>query len=71
MKDDNKEKGLSADEVYDRTTWRRIIYHHTCVSTPHKSGNKMKEKKNKYGPFLLKRLVTVKIMCKKSFSNVQ
>ena len=34
VKDDIKEKGLSADDVYDRAT-----------STPHKSGNKMKEKK--------------------------
>ena len=38
VKDDIKEKGLSADDVYDRATWRRS-------STPHKSGNKMKEKK--------------------------
>ena len=40
LKDDIKEKGLSADEVYDRATWRR-------TSTPHKSGNNMKEKKKK------------------------
>ena len=24
VKDDIKEKGLSADEVYDRATWRRV-----------------------------------------------
>ena len=24
VKDDSKEKGLSADEVYDRATWRRM-----------------------------------------------
>ena len=24
VKDDIKEKGLSADEVYDRATWRRM-----------------------------------------------
>ena len=24
VKDDMKEKGLSADEVYDRATWRRM-----------------------------------------------
>ena len=24
MRDDIKEKGLSADEVYDRATWRRV-----------------------------------------------
>ena len=42
VKDDIIEKGLSADDVYDRATWRRM-----STSTPHKSGNKMKEKKNK------------------------
>ena len=40
VKDDIKEKRLSADDVYDRATRRR-------TSTPHKSGNKMKEKKKK------------------------
>ena len=42
VKDDIKEKGLSADEVY--TT---VLYGGVChrTSTPHKSGNKMKEKK--------------------------
>ena len=39
VKDDIKEKGLSADEVYDRATWRRMS------STPHKSENKIKRKK--------------------------
>ena len=41
VKDDIREKGLSADEVYDSATWT----HRT--STPHdiKSGNKMKRKK--------------------------
>ena len=45
VKDDIKEKRLSADDVYDRATWRRMspfIVHRT--STPHKSGNKMKKK---------------------------
>ena len=41
VKDDIKEKGLSADEVYDRL--HGGICHHT--STPHKSGIKMKKKK--------------------------
>ena len=41
VKDDIKEKGMSADEVYDRATWRCIH----CTSTPHKSGNDLKEKK--------------------------
>ena len=27
MRDDIKEKGLSADEVYERATWRRVIVH--------------------------------------------
>ena len=27
VKDDIGEKGLSADEVYDRATWRRVIVH--------------------------------------------
>ena len=27
LKDDIKEKGLSADEVYDRATWRRMSSH--------------------------------------------
>ena len=36
VKDDIKEKGLSADDVYDRAT-----------STPDKSGNKMKRKETK------------------------
>ena len=39
VKDDIKEKGLSADDAYDSATWRRML------STPHKSGNMMKEKK--------------------------
>ena len=30
-----------ADEVYDRATWRRM----SSYIAPHKSGNKMKEKK--------------------------
>ena len=41
VKDDIKEKGLSADEVYDRDTWRAVCHR---TSTPHKSGNKIKEK---------------------------
>ena len=40
VEDDIKENGLSADGVYDRATWRRML-------TPHKSGNKMKEEKKK------------------------
>ena len=38
-----EEKGLSSDDVYDRATWRRI----SSYIDPHKSGNKMKEKKKK------------------------
>ena len=45
VKDDIKEKGLSADDVYDRATWRRMSYR---TSTPHKSGSTMKKKK-KFG----------------------
>ena len=41
VKDDINEKGLSADEVYDRATWRRM----SSYIAPHKSGNNMKEKK--------------------------
>ena len=41
VKDDIKEKGLSADDVYDQL--HGGVCHRT--STPHKSGNKMKEKK--------------------------
>ena len=43
VRDDIKEKGLSANEVYDRTTRRRVRHR---TSTPHKSGNNMKRKKN-------------------------
>ena len=39
VKDDIKENRLSADEVYDRATWRRTSSH----IDPHKSGNKMKK----------------------------
>ena len=43
VKDGLKEnKRLSADDVYDSATWRRMS---SYKSTPHKSGNKMKEKK--------------------------
>ena len=45
VKDDIKEKGLSADHVYDTTVLHGGVCHHT--STPHKSGIKMKEKKKK------------------------
>ena len=41
VKDDIKEKGLSADDVYDRATWRRM----SSYIDPTKSWNKMKEKK--------------------------
>ena len=44
VKDDIKENGMSADDVYDRATWRRMP---SYIATPHKSGNKMKEKKRK------------------------
>ena len=44
VKDNTKEKGLSADDVYDRATSRRMS---SYIATPHKSGNKMKEKKRK------------------------
>ena len=40
VKDDIKEKGLAADEVYDRATSWAGECHRT--STPHKSGNNMK-----------------------------
>ena len=36
LRDDIKEKGLSADELYDRATWRR-------TPTRHKCGNKTKK----------------------------
>ena len=42
VKDDIKEKRLSADDMYDSATWRCMS---SYTSTPHKSGNKMKEKK--------------------------
>ena len=35
-----KEKGLSADDVYDRATWRRML----SYVAPHKNGNKRKKK---------------------------
>ena len=38
VRDDIKENGLSADDMYDRATWRRM-------STPHKCGNKRRKKK--------------------------
>ena len=44
VEDDIKENGLSADDVYDRATWMRMP---SYIATPHKSGNKMKEKKRK------------------------
>ena len=40
VKDDINEKRLSADDVYDSATWRRMS---SYKSTPHKSG--MREKK--------------------------
>ena len=43
VKDDIKEKGLSVDDVYDSATVQGGVCHRT--STPHKSGNKIKEKK--------------------------
>ena len=43
VKDDIKEKGLSADEVYDRATWRRM----SSYIDPTSSGNKKKRKKKK------------------------
>ena len=41
MRDNIKEKGLSADDAYDRATWRRMYR----KSTRYKSGNKMNRKK--------------------------
>ena len=48
VKDDIKEKGLSADDVYD------LLHGSVChrTSTPHKSGNTMKEKKKILGTTL-------------------
>ena len=43
VKDDVIEKGLSAEEVYDRATWRII----SSYIDPHKSGNTMKKMKKK------------------------
>ena len=45
VKDDKiiKEKGLSADDVYDRATWRRI----SSYIDPTSNGNKTKEKKKR------------------------
>ena len=45
VRDPIKEKGLLMEEVYDRVTWRRIIYN--CTSTPHTSGNKMKRRRRR------------------------
>ena len=42
VKDDIKQKGLSADDVYDSATWRRMSSY--INPTPHKSGNKMEKK---------------------------
>ena len=42
VKDDIKEKGLSADDVYDHATYGGVCHR---TSTPHKIGNKMKEGK--------------------------
>ena len=44
MKDDLGEKGLSGEEVYDRAAWRRL---YRPISTPHRSGIKMKKNKKK------------------------
>ena len=41
VKDDIREKGLSAEEVYDRATWRRM----SSYIDPTQSWNKMKRKK--------------------------
>ena len=43
VRDDIKEKGLSADEVYGHATCRRISYR---TSTPHKSRNKKRKTLN-------------------------
>ena len=40
VRDDIKEKGLSADDLYDRATWRRML----SYVAPHTNGNKMKRK---------------------------
>ena len=41
VKDDIKEKGLSANDVYDPATWRRML----SYIDPHKSGTKIKSRK--------------------------
>ena len=41
MRDDIKEKGLTAEEMYDCATWRRMSWY----IDPIKSGNTMKRKK--------------------------
>ena len=41
LKDDIKEKGLSADDVYDRATCYRRM---SSYIDPHKSGNKEKKR---------------------------
>ena len=43
MRDDINRKGLSADEMYDHSTWRRM----SSYIDPTYSGNKMKEKERK------------------------
>ena len=47
VKDDIKDKGLSADDVYALMMCTPVLHGGIChrTSTPHKSGNKMKEKK--------------------------
>ena len=42
VRDDNRQKGLSGEEMYNRATWRHIL---SYVSTPCQSATKMKRKK--------------------------
>ena len=48
----SQEKGLSADEVFDRATWRRM----SSYNDPHTSGNRIKRKKKYDSAGYLKRL---------------
>ena len=58
VKDDIKEKGLSADDVYDHAIHRGVCHR---TSIPHKSGNKMKEGKKKKTKHTVCRMSYLKI----------
>ena len=47
LKDDIKEKGPSADEVYDRATWSPMEAYVIVHGPPHKSGNDEGEEEDK------------------------